>query len=739
MRLPRYYRNVSPIPSAGNAIIPSDLGQDVFREQARAGQALTQLGADVLQKLDEAEYYDQFNQAKVEAIKGMGDYELSLINRTDFPNFDKGAGETILKIDEDTSKILTNSRAQAAFKEWYELKKIEFKQGVQWTRVGEQGKFIEKNFWDRQVFHGNNGDIQSIITEGVNTNRIKIKDGIDFSAKQDKPFSELLEPVEGHEGDYNKILKLINEVQTNTQKAAEEQKAALIDSLKPGIVDVLRKSGNWDNEQKYSKDDTKAGFAFIEKTMDELQKNGNLTDVERVEKQRELDNWLADTVKQHMAESKKAKIDKTIAAYDAFVPKLINGKLTADEVMASEMTEKEKEAWKPILLGSYQDPPKETTYDGYKKTSETIFLYSAGALDKKTAYDDLMKDHFVDKVTSKGDFQSAVNRLNKPYSRSFAQSLQGEMKFVEDAARGTWTKLRFSKGEQQNAIQVNMALMEWADKQIEAGKEPTGKELHAKASELFMKSLRTLPEQGNKLYDLGDTIRRNGKDYEIVGFDMDGMPLVEEVNGNNFFNKQTDVSNIGEQVLNEYPALKNSSTFKNGYQVIMATDEQRLSSQYAKERVGEFYAPGDADTPEKAKAFDALQNPGDSKKAVLEIYGNKYKNDVKKAKEFAFVEALHGMKDVPEYAKLRNELYEAFSPDIKDWLKRNFGKLQGDLEKMPNESLDEMMDRSGTDAFIRAYFMRNNPEYNSKEWLEKLNDKQVEILRKMEKYLKSEK
>ena len=47
------------------------------------------------------------------------------------------------------------------------------------------------------------------------------------------------------------------------------------------------------------------------------------------------------------------------------------------------------------------------------------------------------------------------------------------------------------------------------------------------------------------------------------------------------------------------------------------------------------------------------------------------------------------------------------------------------------------MDRSGTDAYIRAYFMKDDPDYTSKEWLDNTSPEQFDILKKMQRYLKT--
>jgi hypothetical protein len=192
---------------------------------------------------------------------------------------------------------------------------------------------------------------------------------------------------------------------------------------------------------------------------------------------------------------------------------------------------------------------------------------------------------------------------------------------------------------------------------------------------------------------------------------------------------------IGASVLAEYPGLRNSPEFKNGYQVRIA-DPNRVAEKNQKypKRGAEYFARG-----EKG-GIDQLVNPGDPNKAVLEIYDTGGTSDPNKIKGMALGEAIHGAKQDPAFSKLRDEFYGAFSPDFVHKFQKLYteGKLSGgDMGGSPGQSFGEMMDQSGTDAFIRAHFMKSDPNYPSKEWLSKLNPRQQEILGRMESYLKT--
>jgi hypothetical protein len=66
---------------------------------------------------------------------------------------------------------------------------------------------------------------------------------------------------------------------------------------------------------------------------------------------------------------------------------------------------------------------------------------------------------------------------------------------------------------------VNEALISWVDEQIEKEKIPTKKEMYAMSS--------AFRAGGGQPYDIGAVIEQGGRQWEIVGFDEDGEPLVE--------------------------------------------------------------------------------------------------------------------------------------------------------------------------------------------------------------------
>lgn len=184
---------------------------------------------------------------------------------------------------------------------------------------------------------------------------------------------------------------------------------------------------------------------------------------------------------------------------------------------------------------------------------------------------------------------------------------------------------------------------------------------------------------------------------------------------------------IVDQVMKEYPGFKNSPDFKNGVQVIDSTPDRQMT-QYGQQRYSEYYAPG-----EKG-GTDQLNNPGDIKKAVLEIYNRDVIKNPEAKKELIMGELLHGAKQDPQYAKLRSEFAKHFTQDEVQAQIRNMKNPHSDFySETPGETPQQMMERSGIDAYIRGHFMKSQGD----EWTKGYSPKQKEIIQQLESYLKT--
>ena len=183
----------------------------------------------------------------------------------------------------------------------------------------------------------------------------------------------------------------------------------------------------------------------------------------------------------------------------------------------------------------------------------------------------------------------------------------------------------------------------------------------------------------------------------------------------------------GEQILNEYPGMRKS--YPKGVQIIDASDARKAQApQWTNVRQSEFYHPG-----EKG-GQDMLPNPGDKKKAVLEIYNKDYQKAGPARKELVVGELLHGLKNDPKYKQLRTDFANNFSPAEKLSQVKNMQNPNSDFySETPGETHGAMMERSGIDAYIRGSFMPST----GGEWTSAYTPKQAQIVDQIHQYLKT--
>ena len=187
----------------------------------------------------------------------------------------------------------------------------------------------------------------------------------------------------------------------------------------------------------------------------------------------------------------------------------------------------------------------------------------------------------------------------------------------------------------------------------------------------------------------------------------------------------------GLKAVQKYPGFKR--VYKQGVQVMDASPERIKSApQWTSNRVSEFYFPG-----EKG-GMDMLPNPTDGKKAAIEIYNKDYTSKNPAAKDELIVgELLHGMRQDPGYAKLRKQFSQNFTPEEVKLQKASMKNPKSDFySEIPGETHQQMMERSGIDAYIRAHFMPNSP--GSSEWKSAYSPKQRQIIQQIHTYLKTD-
>ena len=142
--------------------------------------------------------------------------------------------------------------------------------------------------------------------------------------------------------------------------------------------------------------------------------------------------------------------------------------------------------------------------------------------------------------------------------------------------------------------------------------------------------------------------------------------------------------------LADYPTMQ--AVFNDQNTAVSLADSKRLQQLKAaggQGRIMETWFPDDS-------GADNFQHPTPGK-FNFEFYDQKAYADPKVRNSAIFLDALHGMKQDPEYAAMRNEFNQNWTPEEFDWIKRKHSK-----EGNQGEDLSSYVDRTLIDAYLRG-------------------------------------
>jgi hypothetical protein len=180
-----------------------------------------------------------------------------------------------------------------------------------------------------------------------------------------------------------------------------------------------------------------------------------------------------------------------------------------------------------------------------------------------------------------------------------------------------------------------------------------------------------------------------------------------------------------QQVLNENKGLAKIHN-KDNTSVIFADPDRTNQARKRMGNVGLEYWPdsegGTKDWPHPSKG-----------KNILEIYGDDLKKDPAQLKQALYGDMIHGMNRDPQFKKLRDEFMKNFTPEEQERIKRkrawwedvNGGGAEGGATY---------------DAYVRGWLgadAKSAREGQTKSGNTMYSKKQLEILKKMEKYIKT--
>jgi hypothetical protein len=294
-------------------------------------------------------------------------------------------------------------------------------------------------------------------------------------------------------------------IKTAKEAGNELFKTDSIEGLKPLLVNTAEGVGK------------EAALLELRNGINDLIKDGTLTSVEGTEADKILGDWLDNFVAGRERKAKDAIKLTTTETYNNFMPLAVGGDLTFNDIEESKMLKVEKEKWKKYIKGSYADAPRKTTGKGQSAAFGAVYRASTLALSPTEAYDVLLDERFTKRSMTNAEFEWAVDKINNPYKKYTLENI----KTVRGVNASKVNKGFNTASENQRLVDVNDATVQWVDDQIASGKTPTLKEIGAMASQFRV--------AGGTLVDVGQVIKKGGVEWEVIGFDDDGEPIVEVV------------------------------------------------------------------------------------------------------------------------------------------------------------------------------------------------------------------
>lgn len=285
-------------------------------------------------------------------------------------------------------------------------------------------------------------------------------------------------------------------------KGAELFKKASIDDIKPLLTEAVETQ------------DKEYAYKVLENSVKTLVKEGTLTKTEAAQANKSLGDWLDNYVSGRIQQKKQNEKLTTRQTYQQLIPQLFDDSVSHqryDLVEQSKLLKADKENWQKYIAGSYDESPTENTYKGHKESTATVFDAMMLKISPKDAYDELLESRFVDKSITDEQFNWAINKIENPYPKPIATALRAALKHNLTVG---WFDNELDK-------EVNKRLIGYIDDLIEKDKIPIDLDKN-----LYAQSQKFRWGQKSGL-EIEDVITINNNDWEVVGFDKNGEPLME--------------------------------------------------------------------------------------------------------------------------------------------------------------------------------------------------------------------
>ncbi len=299
-----------------------------------------------------------------------------------------------------------------------------------------------------------------------------------------------------------------NEMAKNTKIHTE----SIINNIKPVLIEAIA-------QQNLAAD----GYAALDVITKELEKEGTLTKTEAAQANKSLGDWMDSYVSGRIKQGKEAEKKITRESYEDLMPAMLDNLQSTDRydlVENSRLSKADKEKWHTYIKGSYKEAPESNTPKGMSSAFSAVYAANTLDVSPQQAYDSLLEARFIEQSITDEQFNWGIDKINNPYPKPILEDMQSILKSNNEDFHGAWN----SGADKRSSAKVNESLIAWVDGLIENKQVPAFD---------FKKKLYNMSSQFRagdaRWYDIGHTLKSGGREYEVVGFDENGEPLVEEI------------------------------------------------------------------------------------------------------------------------------------------------------------------------------------------------------------------
>ncbi len=176
--------------------------------------------------------------------------------------------------------------------------------------------------------------------------------------------------------------------------------------------------------------------------------------------------------------AKRQKFKFDVGIRQDFTEKVRQNDLNLDDVRekypnaeTNKNQQKEVLFWQSIITNRQKEAPAKSTGKGLGVVNKTLLEVSLGIKDTKSAYNDILKARYIDKIITDTTFNWAEKRLNSPYPEPLAVMIDNILTQKAEAIKSAENSLFYTKREKKRVgdkvEEINMQLFRWIDKTIE--------------------------------------------------------------------------------------------------------------------------------------------------------------------------------------------------------------------------------------------------------------------------------